>query len=70
MGILIFIRQKVTCKFAAKDGRWVEALEDAHTFQSTWHALDFCFKKQIIRAEIVMRMGEERYDVVLDVYTR
>lgn len=64
-GTAIFIREKRDAKFLSREGRSVLALCDAMMFASTWDALVYCLAGSIHKAEIVMRMGEPRYDVTL-----
>lgn len=65
---IIFVREKQTLKFLDAQGLWVVSFTGACTFKSTWEAVDFCSKKSVCKAEIVMRMGNPIYDVVIDVY--
>lgn len=68
VNVMIFVRQKQTLKFLAGNGAWVAAFAGARTFESTWEACDFCMKHSIHKAQIVMRMGDPIYDVMIDIY--
>ncbi|MDB6019028.1 MAG: hypothetical protein JWR19_3517 [Pedosphaera sp.] len=63
----IFVRQKQTLKFFGKHGQWVSSFLEAKTFTSTWEAVDSCAKHRVHGAEIVMRMGEPLYDILIDI---
>ncbi|MDB6110344.1 MAG: hypothetical protein JWR69_2094 [Pedosphaera sp.] len=65
--VLIFIRQQQTQMFLQEQGGWVNNLTEAQRFESTWEAIDFCMKKGVHRAEVVMRFGAPQYDVAIDV---
>ncbi len=65
--VVIFVRQKKTFKFLNERGEWTGSFEEARTFGSTWEAIDTCMKQEVCQAEVVMRMGAPRYDMVLDV---
>ncbi len=65
---IIFVREKQTLKFLNEHGSWVVSFAEARTFESTNEAVDFCLKKSVHNAEIVMRMGNPIYDVTIAVY--
>lgn len=65
---IIYVRERHMLKFLNEHGSWVVSFAEARTFESTWEACDFCLKKSIHKAEIVMRMGNPIYDVVISVY--
>jgi hypothetical protein len=65
--MLIFVRQKRSLKFLTCEGNWAVRFSEARRFPSTWAALDTCTKGNLHQAEIIMRFGAPRYDVVLQV---
>lgn len=64
---VIFVRQRFTFRFLDENGTSVVPFSKAQTFASIGAAIDFCFKKAVHDAEIVMRMDDPPYDVVLEV---
>lgn len=62
----IFVRQKQTLLVLTPHGQWADALDQAHTFKSTWEAAMFCRQQSVVKAEIVMRMGDPIYDITID----
>lgn len=64
-GKLIFVRERRTLRFIDAQGGWVQSFAEAATFRSTWQAYDFCMKKSVHEAEIVLRIGEPIYDVTI-----
>jgi len=67
VNVIIFVRQKQTLKFLNERAGWATAFDEARTFQSTWEACDFCLKNSVYKAQIVMRMGDPLYDVMIDI---
>lgn len=65
--MLIFIREKRTLRFVNSQGAWVASFAEAATFRSTWEACDFCLKKSVHQAEIVLRMSKPMYDVTINI---
>ena len=66
-GKLIFVREKHSLRFINEQGMWVRSFADAAKFCSTWEAFDFCLKKSVYEAEVVLRIGEPMYDVTIAV---
>ena len=66
--VIIFVWQKQTLKFLTGQAAWAASFAEAKTFESTWEACDFCMKNSIHKAQIVMRMGDPVYDVMIDIY--
>ena len=66
-GKLIFVRQNGTFRFLNLQGDWVARFDEAARFRSTWEACDFCLKKSVHKAEIVLRVGDPAFDTTIDV---
>jgi hypothetical protein len=64
---VVFVRERFTLRFLDENGAAIVPFSRAQTFASIAAAVDFCFKKSVRDAEIVMRMDDSPYDVVLEV---
>lgn len=64
-GALIFVRDQSTLRFLNYEGAWVTSFADAAIFATTGEAFAFCLKQSVHMAEVVMRVGDPRYDIKL-----
>lgn len=66
--VIVFVQQKQTFEFLDEQAAWAVSFAEARKFESTWEACDFCMKHSVHKAQIVMRMGDPIYDVMIDIY--
>ncbi len=64
---MVFVREKTTCKFLDENGALIVPFSKALTFGSIPAAINFCFKKSVRDVQIVIRMDDPPYDLVLDI---
>jgi hypothetical protein len=63
----VVIQHSRTGSFLTEDGQWVREVEQARTFPSTFKAMDYCYAANLRETQVVMRMGERRFDCVFKV---
>lgn len=63
----IVIQHRVNGLFLKALGSWTKAENEAYSFSSSTTALLFCLRHQLSLTQIVMKFGEDRYDIQLPV---
>jgi hypothetical protein len=67
MNTRIVIQHRVTGMYLKALGNWTQFEPDAFSFSNTSSALLFCLRHHLSPAVIVMKFGEQRYDIQLPV---
>lgn len=62
---VIFVRECRSSRFLDSKGGWVETFDDAARFFNQWQASDFCREHKVRGAEIVLRLGDAKNDVII-----
>lgn len=67
MNTRIIIQHRVNRLFLKALGSWTQHEGEAYSFSTTTTALLFCLRHQLHLTQIVMKFGEDRYDIQLPV---
>jgi hypothetical protein len=67
MNTRIVIQHRITGMYLKALGNWTQFEPEGFNFSSTSSALLFCLRHQLTPTVIVMKFGEQRYDIQLPV---
>jgi hypothetical protein len=59
----VVVRDRITGLYLRCLGNWTRGEIDACSFSCTANALLFCLQNQLLTAQIVLKFGDERYDL-------
>lgn len=63
----VLIQHRVTGLYFKALGSWTQFEPEAFQFSSSTTALLYCLRHRLTMTQIVMKFGEERYDIYLPV---
>lgn len=63
----VLIQHRVTGLYFKALGSWTQFEPEAFQFSSSTSALLYCLKHRLTTTQIVMKFGEQRYDIQLPV---
>jgi hypothetical protein len=59
----VVVRDRITGLYLRCLGNWTRGEIEACSFSSTANALLFCLQNQLLTAQLVLKFGDERYDL-------